>query len=46
MNISDLRLPYHTQLNILANPHLDSELSVKDFILSQDFPSTVADEQD
>lgn len=46
MNISDLKLPYHTQLNILGNPHLDSELSVKDFILSQDFPSTVAEELD
>ena len=46
MNISDLKLPYHKQLNILGNPHLDSGLSVKDFILSQDLPSTVAEELD
>lgn len=46
MNIVDLKLPYHKQLNIVGNPHLDAGLNVKDFILSQDFPSTVADEQD
>ena len=46
MNISDLKLPYHTQLNILGNPHLDSELNMKDFILSQDFPSTITEELD
>lgn len=36
-------LPDHIRMAIIHNPHLENNMTAKDFILSQDFPSHVTE---